>query len=257
MNQQNSSSPNNNDYPDIPITVKDLPPEMRPREEFWSRGAGHVGDETLLAILLRAGIPGKNVTDLARELLRRYKGLEGVAELGYTELLGAKIKGLGKIKCTELAAAFEIARRITRRQLDKQVRVDEPAVRDPESAYHILAPLADGLEQEVFWVVLLNTKKRMIGQPVVTSIGLLDSSPVHPREVFKEAIRSNAASVILAHNHPSGDPTPSREDLAVTRRLIEVANLIGISVVDHIIIGRATTTSPGYMSLRASRLVTF
>ncbi|HPB10668.1 MAG TPA: DNA repair protein RadC [Kiritimatiellia bacterium] len=242
---------------DTPLTVKELPQEMQPREEFARRGAANVADEVLLAILLRTGVPGKNVTELARELLRRYKGLANLCHAEFEELRNLKIKGLGTVKCMELAAALEISRRALTHQQRHDSRDDACPVREPESVYRLLAPLARGLQQEVFWTVLLNTKNRLIGQPIETTRGLLDTSPVHPREVFAKAVRYSAASVILAHNHPSGDPTPSKEDIDITRRLIEAARILGIRVLDHLIVGKPSPTSPGFVSLRERNLVSF
>ena len=141
------------------------------------------------------------------------------------------------------------------------VAVNKPAIRDPEAAYRVVRPLIDaatgGDKQESFMVLLLNTKNRLIKPPVEATRGLLDTSPVHPREVFREAVRESAASVILAHNHPSSDATPSKEDIDITRRLIEAAKILGIRIVDHIICGRPTETTTGYVSLREKNLVAF
>ena len=240
-------------YPDAPMTIHELPVEMRPREEFLRRGAENVPDEVLLAILQRSGMQGKNVTELARELLRRYKGLADLAKADFEELCGCKIKGLGKVKAMELAAALELGRRAA----NQGPRHDSPPIREPESVYRILSPLTRNLQQEIFWVLLLDTKNKLIGQPVETTRGLLDTSPVHPREVFSKAVRYSAASVILAHNHPSGDPTPSKEDIDITRRLIEAARILGIRVVDHLIVGKTTSSAPGFVSLREKNLVAF
>ena len=141
------------------------------------------------------------------------------------------------------------------------VAVKNPAIRDPESAYRLLRPLitaaTGGDAQESFMVIMLDTKNKPIGIPRECTRGLLDSSPVHPREVFREAVRQSAASVILAHNHPSGDPTPSKEDVDITRRLIDAGKILGIRIVDHVICGRPTDTIPGYVSLREKNLVAF
>ena len=141
------------------------------------------------------------------------------------------------------------------------VAVKKPAVRDPESAYRLLRPLIDGAtsgnSQEAFYAILLDTKNKVICMPCLTSLGLLDTSPVHPREVFREAVRNSAASVILAHNHPSGDPTPSKEDIDITRRLVEAGRILGIRIVDHIVCGRPSDMTPGYVSLREKNLVAF
>jgi len=141
------------------------------------------------------------------------------------------------------------------------VSVKRPTIRDPEAAYRLLRPLltaaTGGDAQESFMVILLDTKNKSIGIPRECTRGLLDTSPVHPREVFREAVRESAASVILGHNHPSGDPTPSQEDIVITRRLIKAADILGIRVVDHIICGRPSPETPGYVSLREKNLVAF
>jgi len=141
------------------------------------------------------------------------------------------------------------------------VAVKNPAIRDPESAYRLLRPLIDGAtsgnSQEAFYAILLDTKNKVICTPCLTSLGLLDQCLVHPREVFREAVRQNAASLILAHNHPSGDPTPTKEDIDITRRLIEAGKILGIRVLDHIVCGRPSDTTPGFVSLREKNLVAF
>jgi len=141
------------------------------------------------------------------------------------------------------------------------VLVNKPSVRTPEDAYRLLRPLitaaTDGDKQESFMAILLDTKNKAIGIPRECTRGLLDTSPVHPREVFREAVRNSAAGVVLGHNHPSGDPTPSKEDIDITRRLIEAAKILGIRVIDHVICGRPTENTPGYVSLREKNLVAF
>ena len=141
------------------------------------------------------------------------------------------------------------------------VAVTRPSIREPEAAYRLLRPVmsaaTSGDSQETFFVLLLDTKNKVIGAPVECLRGLLDQCPVHPREVFREAVRQSAASVILAHNHPSGDPTPSKEDIDITRRLVEAARILGIRIVDHVILGRPSDTSPGFVSLREKNLVAF
>jgi len=141
------------------------------------------------------------------------------------------------------------------------VAVKRPAIRDPEAAYRLMWPLIDGAtngnSQEAFYAILLDTKNKVICTPCLTSLGLLDSTPVHPREVFREAVRQNAASVILAHNHPSGDPTPSIADIDITRRMIEAGKILGIRIVDHIVCGRPSNMTPGFVSLHEKNLVAF
>lgn len=141
------------------------------------------------------------------------------------------------------------------------VLVSRPTIREPDAVYKVVRPIIDaatgGDKQESFMVLLLNTKNRLIMTPVEATRGLLDTSPVHPREVFREAVRHSAAGVILAHNHPSGDPTPSKEDIDITRRLADAGKVLGIRVLDHVICGRPSDTSPGYVSLREKNLVAF
>ena len=240
-------------YPAQPLTVRDLPATLRPREEFLRRGAANLSDDTLLAILLRSGRRGRNVAELARDVLHAFGGLGPLAKATYEELRAKRISGLGKVKAMEIAAALELGRRAA-----GQTPADEaPIVRDPESVVRQLQPLAFNLRQEVFWTLLLDTRNRLIGHPEEVSRGLLDTSPVHPREVFAKAIRHAAAAVILAHNHPSGDPSPSPEDLRVTRQLVDASRILGIRVLDHVIVGRETATHPGHLSLREKGLVSF
>ena len=141
------------------------------------------------------------------------------------------------------------------------VAVRRPAICDPESAYRLLRPLIDGAtggdRQEAFFAILLNTKSKVIGSPVECTRGLLDTSLVHPREVFREAVRQSAASIVLAHNHPSGDPTPSKQDIDITQRLVKAGKILGIRVVDHIVCGQQSDTTPGFVSLREENLVDF
>lgn len=139
--------------------------------------------------------------------------------------------------------------------------VKRPPIRDPETAAAVLRPFltaaTGGDKQEAFVVVLLDTKNRMIGGPRVATLGLLDMSPAHPRETFREAVRDGAARIILAHNHPGGDPTPSKEDIDITRRLVEAGKILGVPVVDHLILGRAEPGAAGFVSLREKNLVAF
>ena len=141
------------------------------------------------------------------------------------------------------------------------VAVSRPTVREPGAVYRLMRPLIDGAtsgnSQEAFYSILLDTKNKVICTPCLTSLGLLDSAPVHPREVFREAVRQSAASVILVHNHPSGDPTTTKEDIDITRRMVEAGQILGIPIVDHIVCGRPSDAQPSYVSLREKNLVAF
>jgi DNA repair protein RadC len=239
-------------YPTAAVPVKHLPPELRPREELARRGAEHLSDDTLLAILLRSGRHGRNVAELSRDLLQAFGGLAALSRAHFEEILARKIRGVGRVKAMEIAAALELGRRAC-----GHLPVEPPLLRDPDSVAHLLQPLARLEQQEVFWALHLDTKNRLIGRPVAVSRGLLDASPVHPREVFKQAFSHAAAAVILAHNHPSGDVTPSAEDIRVTRQLVDAARVVGIRVLDHVILGREAPGRPGHLSLREKALVSF
>lgn len=240
-------------YPAAPLTVREMLPGLRPREALALRGAEHLPDDALLAILLRNGRRGRNVVELARDVLQEFDGLGALSRATFEEIKARRIPGLGRVKAMEIAAALELGRRAAA----QTPMAEAPVVRDPESVAQQLHPLVAKLRQEVFWALLLDSRNRLIGRPHEISRGLLDSSPVHPREVFNTAIRHAAAAIILAHNHPSGDPSPSPEDLRVTRQLVEASRIIGIRVLDHVIVGRETDLRPGHLSLREKGLATF
>ena len=240
-------------YPAAPLTVHEMLPGLRPREALAQRGAAQLPDDALLAILLRSGRRGRNVVELARDVLQAFGGIVPLARASFEEIAARRIPGLGKVKAMEIAAALELGRRAAA----QNPAAEAPVVRDPASVLQQLLPLSHNLRQEVFWALLLDARNRLIGRPQEISRGLLDSAPVHPREVFAPAISHAAAAIILAHNHPSGDPSPSSEDLRVTRQLVEASRILGIRVIDHVIIGRATDLRPGHLSLREKGLATF
>lgn len=235
--------------------VKDMPCGLRPREDLERRGVDKLADEQLLAILLRAGSRDMNVLELARALLRRYESLANLAHADWRELQAQKLPGLGRVKAMELGAALEIGRRIGLEQAVDRWRLQ---ICQPIAAARMMEPLSRGLRQEIFWVMLLDTKNRLMGRPLEITRGVLDASLVHPREVFSPAIRRSAASVVLSHNHPSGDPSPSANDLQITRQLIEAGKVLDLGVLDHIIIGREKEDhQPWFVSLRESGMVEF
>lgn len=233
--------------------IRDLPTEMRPREELVRRGERNVQDEVLLAILLRTGRRGQNVIDLARATLVQAGGLQGLAKLTHAEILALKIRGIGKVKSMELASALELGRRAA----GQAPTAEPPLLNDAEAVYNLLEPKARSLRIEVFWVLLLNAKNRLMQQPCEVSMGTADSSPANPREVLSPVIRHNAVSLIIAHNHPSGDPVPSSADVRITQQLVEAARLMGIRLLDHVIVGQPKPNHPGYISMRQQGLVKF
>jgi DNA repair protein RadC len=204
------------------------PKNERPRERLLQDGPQHLTEAELLGILLGKGTRKKTAIDLARELLDRYQSLQRLFSRSPSEL--TTVKGIGPAKAAILSAAFELVRRIQSRK-----DADRPLFkRSSDVAGHYL-PLMRDLRKEVFKVLLLNRANRFIKE-VSISEGTLDASVVHPRDVFKEALLEPAAAVILIHNHPSGNPSPSDEDLRITKQLVEAGRLLGIKVYDHIIL---------------------
>jgi DNA repair protein RadC len=231
--------------------MKDLPERMRPREALRRMGTENVGDDVLLAVLLRSGVRGVNVADLARSLIEGYGSLTGLARAPESEL--EAVRGMGPVKAQVLAAAFELARRMA-----EEATPPAFAVRSPEDAARLLRDRTRMLEVETFWVLPLDARNRLKSSPRQASKGILDASLVHPREVFREAIQTSCAAVVIAHNHPSGDTTPSAEDIRITRQLIEAGRVVDIRVLDHVILGRADGSgAPDYCSMRESGVLTF
>jgi len=210
----------------------------KPREKLLAYGVDSLADHELLAIHLRTGYQGKDVFEWARELLRKHGGWAGLAELSADDLIGKSTRepGFGEAKAAELLAVVEIGRRIA------SSRVARTPIHTPNDAFHVLNPILRGENQERFLVLSLDTRSRMIKLDVVF-IGTIDHAVVHPRDVFAMALRRKAARIIIAHNHPSGDPDPSRDDEAITLRLIEGGKVLGIEVVDHLIIGEGQYVS--------------
>jgi DNA repair protein RadC len=237
-----------------PARVRDLPAPLRPREEMDRVGAAHMSDAGLLAILLRSGSRGMNVVELSTRLLTKYRSLAGLATTSIGELAADKeIKGLGPVKAQVLMAALEIGRR-----LQREFEPLPDRVRSPDDVVRLLREQARLLEREVFWVLHLDAKNRLKGGPAVVSEGILDASLVHPREVFRDAVRTSTAAVVVAHNHPSGDPTPSAEDVRITRQLVDAGRIMDIRVMDHIVLGRPRVDGGAeYVSMRESGLVQF
>lgn len=235
--------------------VCDMPLRLRPREAVERQGIENVSDAVLLAILLRTGSCGLNVVDLAERMLVKHGSLTALSRVSVGELTSDKaLKGLGRVKAQMIKAALELARRMADETRDERGGF----VRTPEDVAGVMRELARGLDHERFWVLNLDTRNRMKGYPHEISRGILDSSLVHAREVFKLAIQGGCAAVVLVHNHPSGDATPSAEDIRMTRQLIQAGQVVGIKVLDHMILGRRTSTQPrDFLSLRESGTVEF
>ncbi|MEI4800108.1 MULTISPECIES: DNA repair protein RadC [unclassified Bacillus (in: firmicutes)] len=209
--------------------IRDVVKEDQPRERLLLEGASSLSNTELLAILLRTGSKEESVLTLANQILHHFDGLRMLKDATIEEM--TSIHGVGVAKASQLIAAFELGRRMVR--LEYQNRY---SIRNPEDCARYMMEEMRFLQQEHFVCLYLNTKNQVMHRQTVF-IGSLNASIVHPREVFKEAFRRAAASIICLHNHPSGDPTPSREDIEVTKRLVECGKIIGIEILDHIIIG--------------------
>lgn len=218
-------------------TMRELPPSEQPRERLRHLGPAALSDAELLAILLRTGVRGVMVLDLARELLLRYEGLHGLLRASFGEL--CQERGLGQAKTAQIKAALELGRRLL-----LAAPHEWPQVHSPADVAKLLMAEMGHLEQEQLRVLLLNTRHQVTRQQIVYQ-GNVNTSLVRVGELFREAVRENSAAVIIAHNHPSNDPTPSPDDVAVTKEIVEAGRLLDVEVLDHLVIGQGR-----YVSMR-------
>ncbi len=210
------------------MKIKDLPKSDRPREKLLAKGVENLKDSELLAILLRTGTIGKNVIEIASQILSKYSK-KRLLQMTYADL--SKISGIDSAKATTLLAAFELSKRA--------LEVNDtnlPVISDAKDAVAQLSDMRD-LKKEHFVVLYLNAKNQMVHKETI-SMGTLNENLVHPREVFEPALKYSAAQIIVAHNHPSGDPKPSEDDLELTKRLTEAGKMMGIEVMDHVIVSK-------------------
>lgn len=223
------------------ITISELPESERPREKMFKKGPKALSNAELLAIILRTGIKNQNVLSMAYKILSEHNGLRFLTDTSVEEL--SKINGIGLAKATQLMAAAELGKRISQYGAE-----DDTFIRCPKDAADILMEEMRYLNKEHMKVILLNVKCKVMSIEEI-SIGSLSSSLAHPREVFIPAVKKSSAAIILAHNHPSGDPSPSKDDIDITKRISEAGKILGIELYDHIIIGNGI-----YVSLKEKNL---
>ena len=224
------------------FTIRDLPISERPRERLQKFGAEALSAQEILAVILGRGVAGESVMVTGQRLLSQFGNLKGIAGASVEEL--SQVKGIGLAKAAQIKAAFELANRLE----GYSETGKKPIVKTPEDVMTLVRGRLKDKKKEYFVALLLDTRNQLIKISEV-SVGSLDASIVHPREVFKEAIAGSAASVIFVHNHPSGDPAASEDDIRLTKRLAEVGEIVGIDVLDHIIIG-----DKNYLSLKREGL---
>lgn len=224
------------------FTIHDLPKTERPRERLQKFGPEVLSAQELLALIIGRGIPGKSVINIAQELLTEFKSIKGVSQARLEQL--CRIKGINQAKAVQIKACFELGRR-----QDLEPDLKEITIESPDSLVKAVRASIKDKSKEHFKLILLTTRNKIIGISTV-SIGTLEANLVHPREVFKDAISHNAASVILVHNHPSGDCEPSEDDLEITKRLVDAGKILGIGVLDHIIL-----TKDNFLSFKEKKLM--
>jgi len=224
------------------MTIHDLPVSERPRERLQKFGAEALSAQEILALILGRGIAGESVMVTGQRLLSQFGSLKGIANASLEEL--ALVRGIGVAKASQIKAAFELTNRLE----SYAENTDKPLVKTPEDVVGLVQGRLKGKKKEYFLALLLDTRNRLIKVAEI-SVGSLDSSIVHPREVFKEAVSASAASIIFVHNHPSGDPEASQDDVELTKRLAEAGEIMGVDVLDHVISG-----DKQYLSLKREGL---
>jgi DNA repair protein RadC len=220
------------------MKIKDLPDSSKPRERFLKHGKEALSDAELMALILRTGTTGENVVEMCNRLIKEH-GLENLFDCSLKEL--QEIKGIGKAKAIQLLAMSELGKRYS------QEKNSITKITQAKDVYDYFKDKLKNEKQENFYVLILNTKNQIIKEEFITR-GVLDASIIHPREIFRPAIKNSAAKIILVHNHPSGNPKPSNEDIEITKKLIDSGEMIDIKVVDHVIIGNKENHKKGFWS---------
>lgn len=223
-------------------TVKELPEDERPREKLLKYGAESLSDAELIALIIGTGNKKRTAIELAQDILNAFGGLQALNQIAVEEF--TEIKGVGIAKGSQIKAVVELSRRFA--FINNQ---DKNLIERPEDVSNLLMPELRFSSQEIFKIILINMRNQIIAIPCISKGGLTNSV-VHPREVFREAIKRSSAAIILVHNHPSGSPDPSQEDINITKRLIKTGKIVGIEVLDHIVIGDGN-----FISMREKGLI--
>jgi len=224
------------------LAMKDMPADLRPRERLWRYGPEYLSEIELVALLLGSGTGQASALELAAQMLSRFDGLPGLAAATCRELAG--VRGVGPARAALIQAAVQLGRRLA-----NQPTRTRPVIKGPNDVVALMMEEMRGLDREHFRAVMLNTKNQVLGTDRI-AVGTLSQSAIHARELFKNAIKMSAAGVVLVHNHPSGDPTPSKNDREITKRMVRAGDIIGITVLDHVVIG-----DNSFVSFKASGLL--
>ena len=235
-----------NESDPLGLRIQDMPYDQRPREKLAALGPAALDNAELMALFISTGMKGRSAIEIGRELIAKYGSMAALGGLPVAEL--SKIKGLGLAKASKLAAAFELGTRVAREQLR------DVSLETPELIHNFFGPQLRHLSQEQVMVAVLDTRLRHVATTVV-SVGTVNDSRAHPREILRPVITRGAYGFILLHNHPSGDPSPSRADEIVTRQVVEAAKLMQVCFLDHVIIGRPSPGRAAYYSFREAGLV--
>lgn len=238
------------------LRIEDLPNDLQPREMLSKVGSRYVSDDVLLAVVLRIGVVGANAVETAKRLLSAFGSLAALSKANYREIVAKKIPGIWKTKALGVVASLELGRRCFYSELGKS-KNGVKYIKTSEDAYDLILPEVYGDKQERFFVVMLGPRNKLLAQPLEIAKGQRDEVALQPNLVFEHPLKEGARAIIVAHNHPSGDPMPSEEDIETTRKLVEVGGLMNVPILDHIIVGTPSDGCSGFFSLSASGLVKF
>ena len=239
------------------LRIGDLPKDLQPRELLAKVGPRHVGEDILLAVILRVGVVGANAVETAKRLLVAFGSLSALSKASCREIVAKKIPGIGKTKALGIVAALELGRRCSYAEIMKSKKGGEKYVQTTEDVYDLIVPEVYGDKQERFFVVMLGTRNKLLAPPLEIAKGQRDEVALQPNLVFEHPMKEGAKAIVVAHNHPSGDPIPSDGDVEMTQKLVEVGHLMNIPVLDHLIVGVPSDGHSGFFSIAASGLVDF